>query len=347
MAVSPELLKELRTEGEDLDLSWLEAPAAERGLRIAPGKRGLTLEEIATGTYGDIPATSRNQSGRMRGAAPAPTRRTRSRCGRTARRRGRSRRCCCTKRQCSDSGRSATDVPWAELPDLPEDLELAMSQLCTFLTQVEFIAGDVPGQYAPNISGEYFEIGLFLASQIMDEARHLDVFRKRALVERHRPAAGRARRRQLADGAGLHRDGIDTPPRRRRLRAVAVPHGRDVRADRGRQAHVPARRAGREPPRRVRRHAHEVRDGDRAGAARRDPHVPRPHGGSARRRLLAGRPHRRWRDDGSARHPARWRQERGAARARATASCWPSASGRSTSTCTGSRSSVSATAARR
>jgi len=65
---------------------------------------------------------------------------------------------------------------------LPEDLELAMSQLCTFLTQVEFIAGDVPGMYAPNVSGEYFEIALFLASQIMDEARHLDVFRKRALA---------------------------------------------------------------------------------------------------------------------------------------------------------------------
>ena len=71
MAVSQDILEEMRsTEGEDLDLSWLEAPAAERGLRIAPGKRGLTLEEIATGSYGDIPAMSRNQSGRMRGAAP-------------------------------------------------------------------------------------------------------------------------------------------------------------------------------------------------------------------------------------------------------------------------------------
>ena len=77
---------------------------------------------------------------------------------------------------------SATDIPWAEMPELPEEMELAMSQLCTFLTQVEFIAGDVPGMYAPNVSGEYFEVGMFLASQIMDEARHLDVFRKRALA---------------------------------------------------------------------------------------------------------------------------------------------------------------------
>jgi hypothetical protein len=68
------------------------------------------------------------------------------------------------------------------MPDLDEDLELAMSQLCTFLTQVEFIAGDVPGKFAPAISADHFEVGLFLATQIMDEARHLDVFRKRALA---------------------------------------------------------------------------------------------------------------------------------------------------------------------
>ena len=126
---------------------------------------------------------------------------------------------------------SATDIPWAEMPELSEDLELAMSQLCTFLTQVEFIAGDVPGKYAPNVSGEYFEIGLFLASPDHGRGaapRRLPQARAR---ERHRPAEGGAGRHRAAHGAGLHRDGIDAAPRRRRLRAVDVPHGRDVRAD--------------------------------------------------------------------------------------------------------------------
>ena len=69
----PELIEELRKEtaGEDLDLSWLEKPSAERGLSIKPGKRGLTIEDIATQSYGDIPATTRNQSGRMRCAGSA------------------------------------------------------------------------------------------------------------------------------------------------------------------------------------------------------------------------------------------------------------------------------------
>src|SRR4030042_735104 len=47
---------------------------------------------------------------------------------------------------------SATDVPWETLKPLPDDLERAMCQLCTFLTEVEFIAGDTPGQGLPRIS---------------------------------------------------------------------------------------------------------------------------------------------------------------------------------------------------
>ena len=47
---------------------------------------------------------------------------------------------------------------------------------------MEFIAGDTPGQWLPKISNDHYETKLFLMTQIMDEARHLDVFRKRALA---------------------------------------------------------------------------------------------------------------------------------------------------------------------
>jgi len=180
----PELIEELKKEtaGEDLDLSWLEKPAAQHGLRVAPGKRGLTLEDIATESYGDIPTSTGNQTGRMRGAAPRPdAQSTQQMWGSKSATWSESAMLLyeeAVQRQWS----SATDIPWEQMPELDDDIEMAMSQLCTFLTQVEFIAGDVPGQYAPNVSAEYFEVGLFLASQIMDEARHLDVFRKRALA---------------------------------------------------------------------------------------------------------------------------------------------------------------------
>ncbi|HEU4758675.1 MAG TPA: ferritin-like domain-containing protein, partial [Dehalococcoidia bacterium] len=77
---------------------------------------------------------------------------------------------------------SATDIPWHEIQPLPDDVERAMCQLCTFLTEVEFIAGDTPGQWLPKVNSEHHEVKLFLLTQIMDEARHLDVFRKRALA---------------------------------------------------------------------------------------------------------------------------------------------------------------------
>jgi len=36
------------------------------------------------------------------------------------------------------------DIPWSELERLPDDLEKATCQLATFLSEVEFVAGDFP-----------------------------------------------------------------------------------------------------------------------------------------------------------------------------------------------------------
>ncbi len=77
---------------------------------------------------------------------------------------------------------SVTDVPWHKLQKLPDDLERAVCQMCTGLTEVEFVAGDMPAKWLCRINHDFHEVKLFLATQIMDEARHLDVFRKRALA---------------------------------------------------------------------------------------------------------------------------------------------------------------------
>jgi hypothetical protein len=74
------------------------------------------------------------------------------------------------------------DIAWDELEELPEDLEKATCQLATFLTEIEFLAGDFPAKWMYRIPAEFLEIKAFLATQIMDEARHLEVFRKRALA---------------------------------------------------------------------------------------------------------------------------------------------------------------------
>jgi len=77
---------------------------------------------------------------------------------------------------------SATDIPWETLEELPDEIEAAECQLATFFAQVEFVASDVPGRFIATMSPDYQEVRLALLGQVMDESRHLDVFRKRALA---------------------------------------------------------------------------------------------------------------------------------------------------------------------
>ena len=44
------------------------------------------------------------------------------------------------------------------------------------------MAGDVPARWIGKTSADYLEPRNVLAAQVMDEARHMDVFRKRALA---------------------------------------------------------------------------------------------------------------------------------------------------------------------
>jgi hypothetical protein len=179
------LWQKIARENPDLqlDLSWLEAQT-EKGVAAKPGKHGLTVEEIQVGRYGEVPTETTNYNLRPRGAAPWPgSGRLGLRWGEKAQTWSESVTLLYEEAQ-QRQWASATDIPWEELRrnPLPDDLEAAMAQLCTFLTQVEFIAGDVPGRWVSHISPDHYETALFLGTQIMDEARHLDVFRKRALV---------------------------------------------------------------------------------------------------------------------------------------------------------------------
>src|SRR5438046_3200169 len=65
---APDLRSEL---SPGLDLSWLDLEE-NWGTRAQPGKKGMTLDAIATGRYGEIPETSRNYTLRLRGTRPRP-----------------------------------------------------------------------------------------------------------------------------------------------------------------------------------------------------------------------------------------------------------------------------------
>jgi hypothetical protein len=177
--------------GEETPTGWLH-PTGEWGMRGVPGRKGLTLEEVDRGSYGPELEFSRTATMRQRGVAPRPEA---PRVGRRWESKAESWSASVAmlyEEACLRQWSSATDIPWHELKPLPDDMELAMCQLCTFLTQVEFIAADLPGRWLSYISPDFYEVQLFLGTQIMDESRHEDVFRKRA----------------LANGGGLMRAGL-------------------------------------------------------------------------------------------------------------------------------------------
>ena len=72
------------------------------------------------------------------------------------------------------------DIPWGDIEPLPRALEWAVGQIMTFLAENELSALYVPAKFLPRIHPHYAEVAMLLAAQLNDEARHIDVFLKRA-----------------------------------------------------------------------------------------------------------------------------------------------------------------------
>ncbi|HEX5265584.1 MAG TPA: hypothetical protein VFW24_02335, partial [Acidimicrobiales bacterium] len=96
----------------------------------------------------------------------------------------------------------ATAVDWAH-PGLPDDVESAVVQLMTYLIENELAALTVPARFLARIHPHFREVVQFLATQLADEARHVEVFTRRACLS-GRPlgvsgAGGRASLQTLLD----------------------------------------------------------------------------------------------------------------------------------------------------
>jgi hypothetical protein len=79
---------------------------------------------------------------------------------------------------------ATTDIDWSALDQQPmaADLEKAFCQVCTFLAEVEMIATDLPARWIGRVNHDFVELKSLLCLQTVDEARHSEVFRKRALA---------------------------------------------------------------------------------------------------------------------------------------------------------------------
>lgn len=73
----------------------------------------------------------------------------------------------------------ATAVDWTP-PQLPDEVEAAVVQVMTYLVENEQAALMVPARFVGRIHPHFRETIQFLATQLADEARHVEVFTRRA-----------------------------------------------------------------------------------------------------------------------------------------------------------------------
>lgn len=77
-----------------------------------------------------------------------------------------------------------TVVDWTVGGGVPDDIEDAVVQIMTYLVENEQAALMTPARMLGTLHPHYLEVMQLLASQVADEARHVEIFTRRALLNR-------------------------------------------------------------------------------------------------------------------------------------------------------------------
>jgi hypothetical protein len=79
-----------------------------------------------------------------------------------------------------------TAIPWKTPFELDDDIETAVVQIMTYLIENETAALIVPSRFIAQLHPHFREVMQLLAIQAADEARHVEVFTRRARLKRDR-----------------------------------------------------------------------------------------------------------------------------------------------------------------
>jgi len=77
-----------------------------------------------------------------------------------------------------------TAIDWSQSTDLPDEVEDAIVQVMTYLIENEVAALVVPARFVAQVHPHFKEVMQLLAVQAADEARHIEVFTRRARLNR-------------------------------------------------------------------------------------------------------------------------------------------------------------------
>ena len=188
MGVTAEQARQFMTGGggegqpqpPQLDLAWMNVPT-EWGTRAKPTKKGLTLEAINIGKYGEVPDRWEYRTEMPRGAVPIAGVEAMGYTIYEKQELWADNAAGLYEEAIQRRWRPATDVPWDSIEPLPDDIERAICQICTHLSEKAQLEADVMAGWEPELSYGYHEIKLYLSTIIFEGARHAEVFRKRAL----------------------------------------------------------------------------------------------------------------------------------------------------------------------
>jgi hypothetical protein len=165
---------------QTLDLSWMKVPT-EWGVRVHPTKHGLTIGAINVGTYADIPDIWPYKTEMPRGAYPLPGVASMGYSIYEKAELWSDNAADLYEEAIQRRWRPATDIAWDTIEPLPDEIERAMCQVCTWMCEKALVSADVVGKWLPEMSYGYHEVKLYLSCAAFDFARQFEVFRKRAM----------------------------------------------------------------------------------------------------------------------------------------------------------------------
>jgi hypothetical protein len=75
----------------------------------------------------------------------------------------------------------ATEIAWGSIEPLPEHVEASLDQIYTNISEQQYNSNQLLMGWLMQISYGFHDVKLYLATQVFDQARHVEAFRKRAL----------------------------------------------------------------------------------------------------------------------------------------------------------------------
>jgi hypothetical protein len=165
----------------ELDLSWMKVPT-ERPPKPQIGEDGFTLKLADAGLYGYAPDHWPYQNDTPRGAYPSkdmglPAPYTIYEKAEVWAENSAD----LYEKAIRELWKPSTEISWGSIEPLAEHVEAALDQIYSNISEQQFNSMQVMGAWFKQISYGYHEVKLYLSTQVFDQAKQTEAFRKRAL----------------------------------------------------------------------------------------------------------------------------------------------------------------------